>query len=73
MDSRPFLGANRIDAVWHREDLQRRPGREDAVLCRNERVTHCTRNREDTDPPGTSKLELCQRFNRAGGMTTPNG
>jgi hypothetical protein len=34
MDLRPWLGANRSDARWHREDLQRRHGGKDAVLCR---------------------------------------
>ena len=29
-------GANQSDASWHREDLQRRRARENAVLCRNE-------------------------------------
>jgi hypothetical protein len=30
----PFwLGANHNDALWHREDLQRRQGGKDAVLC----------------------------------------
>ncbi len=32
-----LLGANRSDALWHREDWQRRQGRENAVLCRNEK------------------------------------
>jgi hypothetical protein len=39
MDSRSWLGANHSDASWHRADLQRRHGREDAVLCRNQRAT----------------------------------
>ena len=28
-----WLGANRSDAYWHRENLQRRQAAKDAVLC----------------------------------------
>jgi hypothetical protein len=31
MDLSSWLGANHSDAQWHREDLQRRQGDEDAV------------------------------------------
>jgi hypothetical protein len=34
MDLRSWPGANHSDAQWHREDLQRRRGCKDAVLCR---------------------------------------
>ena len=33
MDLSSWLGANHSDAEWHREDLQRRQGGKDAVLC----------------------------------------
>jgi hypothetical protein len=33
MDLVAWLGANRIDALLHREDLQRRQADKDAVLC----------------------------------------
>ncbi len=33
MDLSSWLGANRSDAQWHREDLQRRQGGKGAVLC----------------------------------------
>jgi len=34
MDSPARLGANRSDALWHREDLQRRMAGEDTISCR---------------------------------------
>jgi hypothetical protein len=33
MDLALWLGANRSDTAWYREDLQRRHGAKDAVLC----------------------------------------
>ena len=33
MNLSSWLGANHSDAEWHREDLQRRQGGKDAVLC----------------------------------------
>jgi hypothetical protein len=33
MDLSSWLGANRSDTKWYREDLQRRQGGKDAVLC----------------------------------------
>ncbi len=33
MDLGLWLGANRSDTLWYREDLQRRHGVKEAVLC----------------------------------------
>ena len=39
MDWVVWLDANHSDALWHREDLQRRQGNKDAVLCAAQRGT----------------------------------
>jgi len=39
MDFFVWLGANHSDALWHREDLQRRQAEKDAVLCSASRET----------------------------------
>ncbi len=39
MDLGLWLGANRRDTEWYREDLQRRHGAKDAVLCAGQRAT----------------------------------
>ncbi len=39
MDLGLWPGANRSDTEWYREDLQRRHGAKDAVLCAEQRAT----------------------------------